>query len=117
MPYHPHAIRAFIGAKDYQESRQFYQQLGFTEIILNPSMSYFKVDENLGFYLQDYYVKEWIDNLMIFLEVDNLDECQKELMGKRLHEKYATIRFSGIKNDVWGRELFMHDRSGVLGHF
>jgi len=46
------------------------------------------VNENLGFYLQDYYVKKWCNNSMVFLEVDDIDECWDELHGKGLQDKY-----------------------------
>ncbi len=59
------SIRPFIGAKDFELSRNFYRDLGFQESILFPTMSYFKT-QGLGFYLQDAYVKDWIDNSMIF---------------------------------------------------
>lgn len=52
MSYQAKSIRTFIGAKNYDESRTFYQELGFEEVILSPKMSLFKVNENLGFYLQ-----------------------------------------------------------------
>jgi len=113
----PKSIRTFIGAKDYQKSRQFYNELGFTEFEIDAKMCYFEVNESLGFYLQDYYVKDWINNSMVFLEVDNVDECAKELLAKGLHEKYEHVRFTEIKDFDWGREMFMHDPSGVLWHF
>ena len=32
-------------------------------------MSYFRIFGDLGFYLQNYYIKDWVNNSMIFLEV------------------------------------------------
>jgi len=66
------SIRTFIGAKDFTESRQFYSDIGFTEHVIDAKMSYFTVNNSLGFYLQDYYVKDWINNSMVFLEVDSV---------------------------------------------
>lgn len=59
------SLRAFIGAKDFEISRNFYKDLGFEEIVLFHNMSLFKKEE-FGFYLQDAYVKDWIDNTMLF---------------------------------------------------
>ena len=67
MQHSINSIRTFIGAKDYSISRQFYKDLGFEELVLSPKMCYFKAD-NFGFYLQDYYIKDWIDNSMVFVE-------------------------------------------------
>jgi len=110
------SIRPFIGAKDYDLSRNFYRDLGFQEIILSPGMSLFKTDQ-IGFYLQDAYVQDWIDNSMIFLEVDNVDLCWKNISALGLDTKYQGVKLTGIKSYDWGRECFMHDPSGILWHF
>ena len=97
MSYQAKSIRTFIGAKNYDESKSFYQELGFEEVVLSPKMSLFKVNENLGFYLQDYYVKKWCNNSMVFLEVDDVDKCWDEIYGKGLQDKYKYVRFTPIK--------------------
>jgi catechol 2,3-dioxygenase-like lactoylglutathione lyase family enzyme len=117
MDYKAKSIRAFIGAKNYQESREFYRAMGFEEIEIDKDMCLFSVSENLGFYLQDYYVKRWVDNSMLFLEVDDIEKCQKDLLERNLHNKYGNVRFTEIKQFDYGSELFMHDPSGVLWHF
>lgn len=116
MNYHPKSLRTFIGAKNFDISRRFYKDLGFEETVIDPKMSYFKVSENTGFYLQDYYVADWVNNSMLFLEVDDLDVCIEELLGKGLESRYDNVRFTGIKTFEWGREFFMHDPAGVLWH-
>lgn len=117
MNYTSKSIRAFIGAKNYRESREFYRDLGFEEIELFHNMCLFKVNEHLAFYLQDYYIKDWVDNSMLFLEVEDLEKCEEDLLARGLDKKYKLVRFSKIKNEDWGRELFMHDPSGILWHF
>jgi len=111
------SIRTFIGAKDYNLSRQFYRELGFEETEISHNMCVFHVNESLSFYLQDYYVKRWINNSMVFLEVDDVDACYAELLALDLTSKYKDVRLSEIKTWDWGREIFMHDPSGVLWHF
>ncbi len=110
------SIRPFIGAENFELSRNFYRDLGFQESILSDNMSYFK-KEGLGFYLQDAYVKEWIDNSMIFLEVEDVVSCWNELWALNLTTKYKNVKLTPIKQYDWGRECFMHDPSGVLWHF
>lgn len=111
------SIRTFVGSQDFDISRAFYLDLGFTEIPIDAKMSYFRVNENMGFYLQDAYVKEWMHNSMVLLEVDDLDAFETELLAKKLPDKYAGIKITPIQYNVWGREIFMHDPSGVLWHF
>jgi len=116
MNYKAKSIRTFIGSKDFSLSQRFYKTLGFQEFPIDDKMSYFKVDENMGFYLQAYYKKEWVNNTMIFLEVDDLDQCEERLLQLDLVNKFK-IKQTNIKNFDWGRELFMHDPAGNLWHF
>jgi len=97
-------------------SRGFYRDLGFEEVILSNDLSLFKTDQ-LGFYLQNAYVKDWIDNSMIFLEVDDVDRYWKELLALDLTTKYQDVRLTHVREFDWGRECFMHDPSGILWHF
>ena len=117
MNYKAKTIRTFIGAKNFQESRTFYQELGFEEVVLSEKMVLIKVSPDLAFYLQDYYVRKWVNNSMVFLEVDDVDKCWEDLQNRGLHNKYKYVRLTPIKQFDWGRECFMHDPSGVLWHF
>jgi hypothetical protein len=78
MKHNAKSIRPFIGAKDFELSRSFYRDLGFQESVLDNSMSYFKT-EALGFYLQNAFVEDWINNSMIFMEVDDVKRFWNEL--------------------------------------
>ena len=110
------SIRAFIGAKDFAVSRKFYSDIGFEEVDLGRSLSYFK-NGDFGFYLQDYYAKEWVDNTMVFVEVDSADRYWRELAALNLPDKYEDVRLVPVRTEDWGKECFLHDPSGVLWHF
>ncbi len=110
------SIRPFIGAKDYNLSKSFYKAIGFEEVVISTDMSLFKIDQ-FGFYLQDAYVKDWVDNSMIFLEVDDVDQYWKELSSLDLTTNYKGVRLTAVKQFDWGRECFLHDPSGILWHF
>jgi catechol 2,3-dioxygenase-like lactoylglutathione lyase family enzyme len=116
MEQKPKSIRPFIGAKDYELSRRFYRDLGFEESILSGDMSLFKTDA-IGFYLQNAYVQDWIDNSMIFVEVEDVDRYWKELLALDLTIKYQGVKLTAIRDYDWGRECFLHDPSGILWHF
>ena len=111
------SIRAFIGAINFNESRQFYSELGFEESVISNDMSYFKVTDKLGFYLQNAYVKDWVDNSMIFLEVDDVNRYWNELQALGLDRKFKNVKLTSIREENWGKECFMHDPSGILWHF
>jgi catechol 2,3-dioxygenase-like lactoylglutathione lyase family enzyme len=108
-------IRPFLGAADFDVSRRFYRELGFRESVLSEEMSAFNA-KTVWFYLQRYYVKEWVDNTMVFLEVSDLDRQRSSILDAGLVERYDGVRVSEIQDNEWGREFFMHDPSGNLWH-
>jgi hypothetical protein len=116
MEHKAKSVRPFIGAKNIEISRSFYRELGFEETVLSNNMSVFKSGQ-LAFYLQDAYVKDWIDNTMIFMEVDDVDYYWSELLALDLTSKYKGVKLTPIRAYPWGRECFMHDPSGILWHF
>ena len=116
MEYKALSIRPFIGAENFEVSRNFYKDLGFQEIILAQNFSVFKMGV-VAFYLQDAYVRDWVDNTMIFMEVDDVNRCWNELLELDLTSKYKNVKLTPIREYDWGRECFMHDPSGILWHF
>jgi hypothetical protein len=116
MKHNAKSIRPFLGAQNFEVSRSFYRDLGFEEVVLFPKMSLFKTD-GIAFYLQDAYVQDWIDNTMVFLEVDDVGRYWRELVALDLPSKYKGTKLTPIKVYDWGRECFLHDPSGILWHF
>lgn len=116
MEHKIRSIRPFIGAMDFEKSLQFYRDLGFEETSLGPQLSVFKTGA-FSFYLQNAYVKEWIENTMILVEVEDLEQHHQHLTALGLPSKYETVKVSAIQNDHWGSEYFVHDPSGILWHF
>jgi len=109
------SIRSFIGAKDHTISRAFYHDFGFEEILISEKLSYFK-KEDFGFYLQDYYLKDWIENSMLFLEVLDVSAYHSDVKKRKLESNFEGVKISRIVKQDWGQEFFMHDPAGVLWH-
>ena len=116
MEHNSKSIRPFIGAKEYEVSRRFYKELGFEEVVLSHNMCCFKSGQ-LAFYLQDAYVKDWVDNTMVFMEVEDVNRFYDELSALELPSKYENVRLLPIRKLDWGSECFLHDPSGILWHF
>lgn len=110
------SIRPFIGSKNFAISRSFYRDLGFEEQVLSHNLSVFKTG-TLAFYLQDAYVQDWINNSMIFLEVEDVERFWKELVALDLTARYDGVKLTPIRTENWGKECFVHDPSGILWHF
>ena len=78
-------------------------------------MSVFKTG-SMAFYLQKYYAKDWIDNTMIFLEVEDVNRTWNDLVSLDLPSKYEGVKLIPIRYEDWGSECFLHDPAGVLWH-
>jgi hypothetical protein len=115
MNHKAKSIRPFLGSNNYEISRSFYRDLGFEETVLFDNMCVFKTD-GIAFYLQDAYVKDWVDNTMVFLEVEDVQRYWDELVVLDLSSKYPGVRLVPVKTYDWGRECFIHDPSGILWH-
>ncbi len=115
MKEYVQSIRPFIGANDFVLSRAFYRDFGFSESILSAGMSYFHLN-GFGFYLQDAYVKDWVDNTMVFMEMTDLPSVLKSVQELNLPARYPGVRVSTIRHNEWGNEFFVHDPSGILWH-
>lgn len=116
MQHRAKSIRPFIGAKNFEVSRNFYRDLGFEETILEHKLSVFKLGGQ-AFYLQDYYTADWVNNTMIFMEVEDVDTFWEELITLDLDKKYEDVKLVPIRIMDWGKECFVHDPSGILWHF
>jgi catechol 2,3-dioxygenase-like lactoylglutathione lyase family enzyme len=116
MPHKANSIRPFIGSSNFEISRGFYKDLGFEEVILSANMFLFKIG-TLGFYLQNANIKDWINNTMIFLEVEDIDAYWNYLLSLHLTIKYKNVKIIEPKILDWGKECFLHDPSGILWHF
>jgi len=111
------SIRSFLGASNYEQSKQFYRELGFEVSDISSNMCYIKIADEIGFYLQDFYVKDWVSNSMLFLEADDLDSYWQVIKALDLPKRYGgEVKLSKIVDNDWGREFFLHDPSGVLWH-
>src|SRR3569833_4327110 len=110
MQHNTKSIRPFIGSKNFETSRSFYRDLGFEEKVLSHDMAVFKAG-NIAFYLQAAYVKDWIDNTMVFVEVDDADRYFNEIKALGLEAKYEGVRVTPARTMPWGKECFVHDPS------
>jgi len=116
MPPESKSIRAFIGSLNFEESRRFYRLLGFQEIEVDPKLSFFSLSDQLSFYLQDYYVKDWVENSMLFWEVEEVTAVRQALLDQQLIQQFPTVRISEIQKHPWGEVCYLHDPSGILWH-
>jgi hypothetical protein len=109
------SIRPFIGAKDYKKSQAFYIELGFESTELSHNLTVLKKKE-FAFYLQDAFVEDWVNNSMIFLEVNDIHSFHAQIKTLNLTNKFEGVRLSEIQMMPWGNVFYLHDPSGILWH-
>jgi hypothetical protein len=64
-------IKAFVPSKNFEISKQFYQDLGFTMDSDDDGIAYFHF-ENVSFLLQDYCVEALAENFMMHILVESM---------------------------------------------
>lgn len=80
-------------------------------------MSYFKIDQKFWFYLQKAFVKDWLDNSMLFLELENLEAYFNTIQEKNLFTKNTKVKHFKIVHNDWLKESFLHAPSAIIWHF
>ena len=106
-------IKAFIPARDFDVSKQFYQDIGFTMASDNDGIAYF-VHDNCSFLLQDFYDPTLANNFMMHLLVKDVEKWHEQLVSSNIIEKYS-IKVSEVTKQPWGMlDYTMTDPCGVL---
>jgi len=112
-------LRPFLPASDFALSRQFYRELGFNEVWSSDKLVVLALDR-FSFFLQDYFVKEWADNMMLDLRVADVDACWAHLQSLNLPARFPkVVRVGAPQDDAAAaiRRGHFVDPSGVLWHF
>ncbi len=106
-------LKVYMPAKDFEQSKRFYTALGFTISEGWGGTADFELNGK-HFRLQDYYVKDWADNFMVVMGVDDVEAWHQH--ARRIAE---SGEFGGVRikpPEVVGDSLVLHvvDPSGVL---
>ena len=109
------AIRPFLPAKDFDISKSFYVALGVQKT-LDGEIAIFRAGTS-EFILQRFYHKEFADNCMLQLVVDDLDTWWTHTEALDLPARFRVRAPKAPKLQPWGlRVAFVFDPSGVLWH-
>jgi len=75
----------------------FYIDLSFQEVVLSNDMSLYLKLIKLALPAESGHVKDWIDNTMIFLEVDDVNRYWNELLGLNLPQiRSACVKLTPV---------------------
>lgn len=107
--------RPFVPAKDFELSKRFYEAIGFTKV-LDGEVAIFRIGAS-SFILQRYFQKEWAENFMMQLMVDDLDSWWMRLSSLELPTNFGVPEPKPPAIQPWGlRIAYVVDPSGVLWH-
>jgi hypothetical protein len=110
------SIEPFVpSGSNFEGSKQFFQELGFRVNWEVDGYIGFQYDE-CRFILQRYDNTEFAQNFMLSVKVSSVDEFRKNVLDKKLPEKYG-IRIGQIIQQPYGKEVNIIDIAGVCWHF
>jgi uncharacterized glyoxalase superfamily protein PhnB len=106
-------IKAFVPAKDFDVSKRFYRDLGFTMASDGDGVAYFHFGE-ASFLLQDFCAESLAENFMMHILVKDVDAWWQQVRASGVAEKYG-VKVTGIESQPWRmRDFCLFDPSGVL---
>ena len=111
----PEIARPFLPAKDFGVSKRFYEALGFAKL-LDSEVAIFRIGQS-SFVLQKHFQKEWAENFVMQLMVDDLDAWWTHIASLDLPKTFGVPAPKAPALQPWGlRVAYVVDPAGVLWH-
>ena len=115
IPSGTERLRPFLPAQNFKASKEFYEALGF-EKLMDGEVAVFRVGAD-EFILQQYYQKDWAENTMMQLMVDDLDSWWSHIERLNLPARFGVPAPKPPAMQPWGlRIAYVVDPCGVLWH-
>ncbi|MDD5577719.1 MAG: VOC family protein [Methylobacter sp.] len=106
-------IKPFVPAKDFELSKQFYKDLGFTMASDVGGITYFHFG-HASFLLQDFCAESQAENFMMHILVEDVDAWWNHVTASGVTSKYG-VKITDIETQPWRMKDFcLLDPSRVL---
>lgn len=106
-------IKAFVPASDYELSKRFYKDLGFTMASEGGGVAYFHFG-HVSFLLQDFCAEALAENFMMHILVEDVDAWRRHVAESGVISRYG-VTCTDIETQPWRmRDFCISDPSGVL---
>lgn len=116
VPSGTELVRPFLPTRDLELSKAFYETLGFQKLLDSGDVAIFQAGSG-GFLLQRRYQKEWAENCMMQLMVDDLDSWWAHILSLDLPGRFSVQPPKAPALQPWGlRVAYLIDPCGVLWH-
>lgn len=110
-------VRPFIPAKDFALSKRFYATLGWETRDVGPGLALVKLGDDQHFYVQDYYLKDFAENSMLHVTVDDAQAWHAHVSSVLSDGDFPEARVQPASRQAYGATvIFVHDPAGVLLH-
>jgi hypothetical protein len=106
-------LKTYVPCLDFEASKQFYRELGF-ELTEGYGGTF---DCKLGaaqFRLQNYYVKDWADNFMMLLQVDDVNAWYQRAKLLVESNRFDKVRITEVEERDGALITNLIDPGGVL---
>ena len=110
------SLQPFIpSGNNFEKSKELFLELGFS--IRWDAGGYIGFERDATrFILQEYDNREFAENLMISVGVEDVEAYREFLQEKKLAEKFS-IRIGVVTEQPYGKEMNVIDLAGVCWHF
>ena len=106
-------IKAFVPARHFETSKQFYQDLGFAKASEGGGVAYFHFG-HVSFLLQDFCAQGLAENFMMHILVEDVEAWWNHVHASGVVAKYG-VMCTDIEVQPWKMKDFcLADPSGVL---
>ena len=106
-------IKAFVPASDYELSKRFYKDLGFTMASEGGGVAYFHFG-HVSFLLQDFCAEALAENFMMHILVEDVDAWWRHVAESGVISRYG-VKCTDIETQPWRmRDFCLFDPSGVV---
>lgn len=110
------SLQPFVpSGSNFELAKNLFLELGFN---LSWESGGYAGFENNGcqFILQQFDNKEFAENFMLSIGIENAEAFRADLIEKQLSQKFG-IRISEVMNQPYGKEVNIIDIAGVCWHF
>ncbi len=110
-------VAFWLPCKDTTVSERFYTALCGPPLERAGGFIMYRLAET-ALWLQDHYVKDWAENIVLYINVDDADAWHRHLVSMRDEKGFEGLRIDGPADQPWGdRMVTTWDPAGVLLHF
>jgi catechol 2,3-dioxygenase-like lactoylglutathione lyase family enzyme len=109
--------RVFLPTRDLAQSIDFYRRMGWQVRFQDENLALMELGAS-HIFLQKYYQKEWADNTMVHLVVDDAASWREVAERVKIEGGFGDVRIRAPQREAYGA-LVTHviDPAGVLLHF